>query len=141
MPTIALELETVLHGQLAGHDAGDALILVAVDDRVQPERLVRRATHVAKAASAVGLPVATLLSAAYAEALPADLTPAGRLVLELPPATDLDPTLACLLAGAGALQTLTLALAHARGTNPDLIRREEAPYRQAAQVAENVPDW
>lgn len=141
MPSIALELETVLHGQLAGHDAGDALILVAVDDRAQPERLVRRATHVAKAAAAIGLPVAALLSAAYADALPADLTPAGRLVLELPPATDLDPVLACLLGGAGALQTLTLALAHARGTNPDLIRREEAPYRQAAQVAEGAPDW
>ena len=139
MPTVALELETVLHGQLAGHDAGDALILVAIDDRAQPERLSRRAAHVAKAAAAIGLPVAALLSTSHAQALPAELTPAGRLVLEL--TSELDPTLACLLAGAGALQTLTLALAHARGTNPDLIRREEAPYRQAAQVAEDAPDW
>jgi glutamine---fructose-6-phosphate transaminase (isomerizing) len=52
-----------------------------------------------------------------------------------------DATAACLLGGAGALQALTLALVHARGTNPDLIRREEAAYRRAADVAEQVPDW
>ena len=45
------------------------------------------------------------------------------------------------LAGAAALQALMLALARARRTNPDLIRREEAPYRHAAQVAEDAPDW
>jgi len=28
------------------------------------------------------------------------------------------------------------ALAHRAGTNPDLIRREEAPYRDAAGIAE-----
>jgi hypothetical protein len=49
--------------------------------------------------------------------------------------------LAGLLAGAGALQTLTLELAHARGTNPDLIRREQAPYRDAAEAAESSDSW
>jgi hypothetical protein len=34
------------------------------------------------------------------------------------------------------LQLLTLELAHALGTNPDLIRREQAPYREAARIAE-----
>ena len=51
-------------------------------------------------------------------------------------ATLLARRLAAQLAGAGALQALTLALAHSRGVNPDLIRREEAPYRGAADVAE-----
>ena len=46
-----------------------------------------------------------------------------------------------LLAGAGALQMLTLELAQARHANPDLIRREQAPYRQAAHEAENSADW
>ena len=73
--------------------------------------------------------------------LPAELTPAGRLVLELPGPDRVDPRLAGLLAGAGALQTLTLELAHARDTNPDLIRREEAPYRRAAHEAESSADW
>jgi glutamine---fructose-6-phosphate transaminase (isomerizing) len=141
MPTLALELETVLHGQLAGHEAGDALILTAIGDGGRQDRLARRATHVAQAAAAIGLPVAALLSASYHRALSPELTPAGRLVLDLPDTTLLDRGLAGLLAGAGALQALTLALAHARGTNPDLIRREEARYRQAAMAAEETSDW
>ncbi|HET6510388.1 MAG TPA: hypothetical protein VFG42_26575 [Baekduia sp.] len=140
-PTIALELETVLHGQLAGHEAADGLILVAVDDRADRDRLARRAAHVARAAAAIGLPVAALLSSEHDAALPSELTPAGRLVVDLPDPTDLDRGLATLLAGAGALQTLTLQLAHARGTNPDLIRREQAPYRAAAAAGESSSDW
>ena len=141
MPTLALELETVLHGQLAGHEPSDALILVAIDDSAQHDRIANRATHVAKAVAAIGLPVAGILSTAYHQALPPELTPAGRLVVDLPDATLLDRRLAAQLAGAGALQALTLALAHRRDVNPDLIRREEAPYRDAADVAEQAPDW
>jgi glutamine---fructose-6-phosphate transaminase (isomerizing) len=141
LAALALELETVLHGQLAGHDPADALILVAIADHPEHERLARRATHVARAAAAIGLPVAGLISDAYDPRLPAELTPAGRLVIELPDPHKLDPRLAGLLAGAGALQTLTLGLAHARHTNPDLIRREEAPYRHAAQEAESAGEW
>lgn len=127
MPTLALELETVLHGQLAGHEPSDALILIAIDDSAHQDRLTRRATHVAQAVAAIGLPVAGILSTAYHHALPPELTPAGRLLIDLPDATLLDHRLAGLLAGAGALQDLALALAHARDTNPDLIRREQAP--------------
>jgi glucosamine--fructose-6-phosphate aminotransferase (isomerizing) len=141
LPTIPLELETVLHGQLAGHEAADALVLVVLDDTSDPERLTRRATHVARAAAAIGLPVAALLSAAQAAGLPPELTPAGRLVLDLPDQSHLDRHVATLLAGAGALQALTLQLAHARAVNPDLIRREEAPYRAAAAAAEGASDW
>jgi hypothetical protein len=42
---------------------------------------------------------------------------------------------AALLAGAMAAQLLTLELVLAAGTNPDLIRREEEPYRAAAAAA------
>jgi len=141
LPTLALELETVLHGQLAGHEPADALILVAITDHPERERLARRAAHVARAAAAIGLPVAALLSDAYDRALPAQLTPAGRIVTDLPDPNLVDHRLTGLLAGAGALQTLTLELAHARHTNPDLIRREQAPYRHAAQEAESSADW
>jgi glutamine---fructose-6-phosphate transaminase (isomerizing) len=141
LPTVALELETVLHGQLAGHEPADALILVAITDHPERERLARRAAHVARAAAAIGLPVAGLFSDAYDRMLPADLTPAGRLVTELAAPDLVDRRLAGLLAGAGALQVLTLELAHARHTNPDLIRREEAPYRQAAHEAERSANW
>ena len=82
-----------------------------------------------------------MLSTAYHHMLPPKLTPAGRVVIELPDATLLDRRLAGLLAGAGAVQALTLSTAHTRDTNPDLIRRDEAPYRHAAEVAEHAPDW
>ena len=42
---------------------------------------------------------------------------------------------AALLGAAIPLQLLTLELALARGTNPDLIRREQAPWREAAALA------
>jgi fructoselysine-6-P-deglycase FrlB-like protein len=141
VPTIALELEAVLHGQLAGHEPADGLILVAITDHTNRDRLARRATHVACAAAAIGLPVAGLLSAPYDQALPAELTPAGRLVTQLSDPTQIDAKLTGLLAGASMLQTLTLEFAHARHTNPDLIRREQAPYRHAAHEAESSPDW
>lgn len=73
--------------------------------------------------------------------LSSELTPAGRLVIDLADATLLDRRLAGFLAGAGALQALTLSLAHTLGTNPDLIRREEGPYRRAARLADQAPDW
>jgi fructoselysine-6-P-deglycase FrlB-like protein len=43
-----------------------------------------------------------------------------------------------LISGAVGLQLLTLELAHAAGTNPDLIRREERAYREAAAAAERA---
>jgi hypothetical protein len=87
------------------------------------------------------MPVAALLSRPYQRALGPELTPAGRLVVDLPEPALLGRDLAGLLAGAGALQALTLRLAHARGMNPDLIRREEAAYREPARVADEPPGW
>jgi fructoselysine-6-P-deglycase FrlB-like protein len=141
LPTIALELETMLHGQLAGHEPADGLVLVMTTDHPERERIGRRAADVARAAAAIGLPVAGLLSEAYDPMLPSELTPAGRLVTRRADPELLHPRLAGLLAGAGALQTLTLELAHARHTNPDLIRREQAPYRDAAEQAESDVNW
>ena len=130
LPTIALELETVLHGQLAGHEPADALVLVAITDGPDRERIAHRAGDVARAVAAIGMPVAGLFSESYDQALPAELHArrparhrAGRPRAARPPAGR-------AAGGAGALQTLTLELAHARGVNPDLIRREEAPYRE-----------
>ncbi len=43
---------------------------------------------------------------------------------------------AALLGAAGPLQLVTLAVAHARGTNPDPIRRDDPVYLRAADVAD-----
>jgi glucosamine--fructose-6-phosphate aminotransferase (isomerizing) len=111
IPTTAHHLETLLHGHLAGEDARSALVLVESGGG----RPARRAEQAARAFAALGCPVHRL---------------------SVPEAPGLEPTLARLLGGAIALQRLTLALVAARGVNPDLIRRDEPAYRQAAAEAE-----
>jgi len=138
-PTLAMELETVLHGQLGGHDERDALVVLALNQHADGERHRRRIEHVAQAVAEIGLPVAAVLSESASERLAPELTSAGRAVVLSDGGPQ--PLLAALLAGAGALQALTLALAHARKTNPDLIRREQAPWRAAAAVAEGSSSW
>jgi fructoselysine-6-P-deglycase FrlB-like protein len=51
-----------------------------------------------------------------------------------PSADELPAAAEALLATAPALQWLALELATARGVNPDLIRREQEPYREAAAM-------
>jgi glutamine---fructose-6-phosphate transaminase (isomerizing) len=115
VPTAALQLESLLHGHLAGEDERTAAVLVDTDPAAA--RIERRAAMAAAAMSEIGMPILTLV--------PAD--------------EGLHGPVERLLAGAAALQRLTLELAEARGVNPDLIRREEEPYRRAGSVAEG--DW
>jgi hypothetical protein len=64
----------------------------------------------------------------------------GIPVLTLLPPEGIPGSAARLLAGAAELQRLTLALAAHRRVNPDLIRREEEPYRRAGSAGEGS-DW
>ena len=109
--TAAHQLETVLHGHLAGEDSGAGLVVVNTDTSA---RVARRAELVAAAVGEIGMPVVEI----------------GR------PA---EAPLTRLLGGAAALQGLTLGLVHARAVNPDLIRREEEAYGRAGEVGDN--DW
>jgi glucosamine--fructose-6-phosphate aminotransferase (isomerizing) len=118
LQTAALHLETLLHGHLAGEDAGTGLVLV--DSDRGSERIGRRTALAARAVGEIGMPV---------------------LSLGAPVATSLAEPVARLLGGAGALQGLTLALVRARRVNPDLIRREEPAYRRAGEVGEGDGDW
>ena len=113
LETAALHLETLLHGHLAGEDAGTAVVLVDTDQ--ESARIARRADIAAAAVGEIGMPVLRLST-------PASTDPFARL-----------------LAGAGALQALTLELVRARRVNPDLIRREEEPYRRAGATGDD--DW
>jgi hypothetical protein len=88
-----------------------------------------------QAARAIGARTAALVVPSAATGLPVDAISAGSV--DLPEAEELPPTTASLLASAPSLQLLTLELVHLAGVNPDLIRREEAPYREAAQIAES----
>jgi glucosamine--fructose-6-phosphate aminotransferase (isomerizing) len=113
LQTAGLHLETLLHGHLAGEDAGTAVVLIDSDQN--SVRIARRAEIAEAALAAIGMPTLRL-------AVPASADPLARL-----------------LAGAGALQALTLELVRARGLNPDLIRREEEPYRRAGEAGD--ADW
>jgi fructoselysine-6-P-deglycase FrlB-like protein len=116
--TAALHLETLLHGHLAGEDAGTAVVLASTAR--DAGRIGRRAALAASAVAEIGMPVVSIGA---------------------PVATSLPEPVARLLAGAAALQGLTLALVRARRVNPDLIRREEPAYRRAAAVAEGDSSW
>ena len=112
VPTTPLGTEKVLHGHLPAADAATGLVLLRFDPREGAKRDARSA-DAAAACAVLGMPTATL---------------AGR-------AEGLPPVAGALLAGALALQLFTLELAHALGTNPDLIRREDPLYRAVADAA------
>jgi len=112
VPVTPLGVEKLLHGHLPAADSGTGLVLLRFDGRDGNERDAR-VRDAAAAAGVLGMPTVTLERSA------AGLAPAAG----------------ALIAGALALQLLTLELVMALGTNPDLIRREEPIYAQAAEAA------
>ena len=110
VPTTPLGVEKILHGHLPAADRDTGLVLLRFDPDHHEERNARSG-DVAAAAGVLGMPTVEL------------------------GAPDAASRAEALLSGAGALQVLTLELCHALGTNPDLIRREEPLYRQAADAA------
>ena len=113
VPVTPLGLEKALHGHLPAADSRTGLVVIRLDRR-EGERRDRRARDLVAAASELSMPTVLLR----------DL-----------PETSLEPVPAALLGGALAAQLLTLELVMAAGTNPDLIRREQASYRAAAAAA------
>ena len=116
IPTTAHQLETLLHGHLAGCDADTtAAVRIATDSR-GGDLHANRQTEVDAALAAIGIPTVVIGA------------PLGLAPSESPGEA--------LISAAVGLQLLTLELAHATGTNPDLIRREQQAYRDAAAAAE-----
>jgi glucosamine--fructose-6-phosphate aminotransferase (isomerizing) len=135
LPTAYRDLETFLHGHLPAIDERTGLVLILADRQRRAERLARARAAIA-AARTVGARVAAIVAAGAAQDLAADATPAGRMVV--PDALELPDPVAALLGTAMALQLLTERLARARGTNPDVIRRDDKLYRDAAEAAESA---
>lgn len=136
LPARMLELETLLHGHLAACDEKTGLILIAAG---AADRAVKRAALALSAARLVGVSVAAILSPAAASALEPPSINAGSILF--PAALESLGLIGRLTGAALCLQLLTLELAAVRGTNPDLIRREDRRYREAAAVAENDTSW
>ena len=127
VPTAMLGIEDTLHGHLVAHDADSGLVVVATG-RANADLAADRAHELLMAARRIGLHTAAIVSPDLkARILTGDVS-AGRLVI---PHADLPEIVISLLGGAVALQLLTTGVVHARKTNPDLLRREQAPYREA----------
>jgi glutamine---fructose-6-phosphate transaminase (isomerizing) len=136
LPSAYRDLETFLHGHLPATGANTGLVLILTDRDRRPERLAR-ARQALAAANVIGLRAAAIVASGLDMELDAGLTPAGRLVTAEAP--DLPAPVAASLGTATPLQLMTERLARARGTNPDLIRREDPVYVAAADAAD-APD-
>ena len=127
IPSTALPLETLLHGHLPAAGQGTGLIAFLCDPRA-PARRAERTRAALRAAEAVGVAPLLLTRVDYLSELDeAD----ARAALALP-AGDRLGLPGAFLAGAAALQRVTLAFSRLRGTNPDLLRRDDVRYRTAA---------
>lgn len=138
LPSAARELETFGHGHLPACDERTGLVVIATEHRGRARR-TDRGRLLLRASRHVGMPCAAILVPAVEGSWGRELTNAGRITL--PHAAKLTPTTSALTASAMALQLLTLELVHDRGTYPDLIRREEAPWREAAAILEGSEEW
>ena len=134
VPTAYRDLETMLHGHIPALDASTGLVLILADPRDLGERSAR-ARQMLAAVARVGVRSGAILVAAADPGIAGGLTPAGRVVIPDPVA--LAPAAGALLATAVPLQLATYGLALARGTNPDVLRRESSAYRAAADVADS----
>jgi fructoselysine-6-P-deglycase FrlB-like protein len=133
LPSAMRDLETFLHGHLPAIDPSSGLVLVLADRAGRDDRL-ERAREALAAAAVLGVRTAAIIARDASPAIPDELTPAGRLVVDEAPS--LPAPVAALLGTATPLQLLTERLARARGTNPDPIRRDDPRYAEAAAAAE-----
>ena len=132
IPTTMRDLETFLHGHLPAMDATTGLVLLLTDRDGRAAR-VARARGALTAAKVVGIRAAAIVGRDVHGQLDGDLTPAGRIRVDEVKA--LPAPLAALAGTATALQLVTERIARARGTNPDLIRRDDPVYLAAAAAA------
>jgi len=133
VPSAVRDLETFLHGHLPATGPDTVAVLVLLE-RGSLEARTLRARQALRAAAETGIRAAAILGSDASALIPAELSPAGRIVVPENPSMPNAP--AGLLGAAGPLQLVTLEVAHARGTNPDPIRRDDARYLRAAEVAD-----
>ena len=132
-PAAFRDVETLLHGHLAGMDDRTAVVVIAAEPR-EIEARARRISQMLRATAEIGIRAAGILSDAYDAALATNLTPAGRIVVPCS-APSLGRSAQALLATTVPLQLLTERMARLRGVNPDPIRRDDPSYLAAAEAS------
>ena len=133
----AHHLETLLHGHLAGCEPASTRVVFLAGDRHLDDTCLRRLVLAAAATTELGLPTTVIAPRDTLALLPASVDGVELVDGD----ADTYGLLTRLLATAVAVQWTTLGLVDAAGTNPDLIRREEAPWRAAAAVADDGQAW
>jgi fructoselysine-6-P-deglycase FrlB-like protein len=133
LPTSYRSLETFLHGHLPACGPDTTLVLLLLE-RGALERRAARARQALAAVEIIGIRPGAILGEEAARLIPDHLTPGGRIVV--PDQPGMPSEAAALLGAAAPLQLITLAIAAARGTNPDPIRRDDPRYLRAAEVAD-----
>ena len=131
LPATAYDVESILHGHLAAATRWTGLVVVATDESMRPPGVFERVERVLAAAGSLAMPAAAILGERTTAAIPADATPAGRLVLARP--TRVSPITGALLGPILPLQLLADRLARARGVDPDTLGRED-PAQAAAHA-------
>ena len=133
MPAAMRDLETMLHGHLAGTDATTGLVLILTERSGRGTRTAR-ALGLLRACRELGIQVGLITSTVMDAEIDVDLTPAGRALV--PDAPTLSSSAATLVGTTVPLQRLAEQLAVQRKLNPDAIRREDPRYRAAADAAD-----
>lgn len=133
IPAAFRDVETLLHGHLAGMDDRTGLVAIAADQSDVRAR-ARRLGQALRAVAELGVPAGAIIEAAYDDAIDRELTPAGRIAVSVADTT-MGPAALALLATTTPLQLLTERLARERGVNPDPIRRDDPRYLRAAEAA------
>ena len=137
-PAVARDLETLLHGHLVACGPDTGLIAILTDRAAANDGCVgpcwrwkpRRGSGCQSRPSF--LPRRKRCHSGCRSLQPAE----SSCQLERRPAAT-----PCFAWRRRGVQRLTIAIAAEAGVNPDLIRREEAPYREAADLLETGSDW
>ena len=129
IPAAARDLETLLHGHLAGMDGRTGLVLIAAD-AANAESRRSRAAGALRAAAAIGCPTGVIAGPAYRDAFE-DTQLIGAPNVET---AGLPRAVAALVSTAVPVQLLAERIARIRGVNPDPIRRDDPAYLRAAEA-------
>ncbi len=132
IPSAMRDLETMLHGHLAGTGSDTGLVLILADAAARGPRTAR-ALGLLRACHELGITVGLIGSAVVAGEIDVHLTPAGRALI--PDGVGFDGAAAALIGTAIPLQRLAEQLAVQRGVNPDAIRRDDPHYLAAVDAA------
>lgn len=132
IPSAMRDLETMLHGHLAGTSSDTGLVLILADASARGPRTAR-ALGLLRACRELGISVGLIGSAVVAGEIDVELTPAGRALI--PDEAGFDGAAAALIGTTIPLQRLAEQLAVQRGVNPDAIRRDDPRYLAAVDAA------